>query len=389
MSRMKSSKRLSSLAKSVEIQSSDAAGAPDAQFRAEWESLRRYCLAPVTSTIADRVPFPESRDLPAVDRPVRVPADFRFGRTVGTGSFGRVFFARDSGLGCVAVKRMKKYELIRRRQVDHIMDEVAILWDCCHPFVVKLHVGAAPWSHRHSAYVYICMEFVKGGEFYSIVRRYAPLPDMVAKFYAAQVVSILSYLHAKCIVYRDLKPENLLMAPSGYLKLADFGFAKFIQPGHTTRTLCGTPEYLAPEMLISAGHDKAVDWWTLGIFLFEMLVGDPPFSGGDPAQMYREILSTKLRFPSFVDSGARSLIKRLLVPDPRRRLGTDILGSEQVMQHRCFDVVDWVALEAQTLPPPYVPPIDARNDTACFERFSEESEQPPRDIEAEDPFWAW
>ena len=244
---------------------------------------------------------------------------------------------------------------------------------------------------RDSAYVYICMEFVKGGEFYSIVRQYSPFPDMVAKFYAAQVVSILSYLHAKCIVYRDLKPENLLMAPSGYLKLADFGFAKFIRPGHTTRTLCGTPEYLAPEMLISAGHDKAVDWWTLGIFLFEMLVGDPPFSGGEPAQMYREILSTKLRFPAFVDAGARSLIKRLLVPDPRKRLGTPPgrEGSEQVIHHRFFDALDWVALEAQTLPPPYVPPVDARNDTACFERFSEESEQPPRDIEKDDPFWAW
>lgn len=148
------------------------------------------------------------------------------------------------------------------------------------------------------------------------------------RIYAAQVVLIFEYLHDKNIIYRDLKPENLLIAEDGYLKLADFSFAKVVQT--RTYTLCGTPEYLAPEIILNLGHGKAVDWWTLGILIYEMNAGIDPFTDEDPMIIYQNILKGKVKFPRDMDREAKSLIKHLLVADPSKRLGMLKNGVDDV-----------------------------------------------------------
>ena len=154
------------------------------------------------------------------------------------------------------------------------------------------------------------MEFVSGGELFTYLRKEGRLPVKQACFYAAQVAIIFEYLHSKNVIYRDLKPENLLIDPKGYLKITDFGFAKVVKG--RTYTLCGTPEYLCPEILMNKGHGKGVDWWTLGVLIYEMIAGIDPFNDEDPMSIYRNILREKVKFPRKFDRSARSLVKHLL-----------------------------------------------------------------------------
>ena len=186
--------------------------------------------------------------------------------------------------------------------------EITILSMINHPFLIKMD-GIS----QDSKYLYILLEFIPGGELFTYLRTVQCLKHEDARFYAGQVVLMFDYLHQKDIVYRDLKPENLLIAQNGYLKLTDFGFAKVIE--NRTYTLCGTPEYLAPEILLQKGHGKPVDWWCLGILIYEMIVGIDPFSDDEPMAVYQNILKGKVRFPSNFNKDAKSLVKHLLVAE--------------------------------------------------------------------------
>ena len=148
-------------------------------------------------------------------------------------------------------------------------------------------------------YLYFVLEFIQGGELFTILRSQGNFPEEQAKFYGAHIITIIEYLHSKNIIYRDLKPENVLINVNGYLKLTDFGFAKIVEG--KTYTLCGTPEYLAPEIILNKGHSKPVDWWTLGILLYEMLVGIDPFNDDDPMMIYQKIIKGKIKFPKTID----------------------------------------------------------------------------------------
>jgi len=179
---------------------------------------------------------------------------------------------------------------------------------------------------QDSRFLYLILEYISGGELFTYLRgvgRFDPQQSWydISKhsFYAAQVAMMFEYLHSKNVVYRDLKPENLLIAPDGYMKLTDFGFAKVVEG--RTYTLCGTPEYLAPEILLNKGHGKAVDWWTLGILLYEMIAGIDPFNDEDPMTIYQKILKGKILFPKGFDKDAKSLVKHLLVADLSKRYG--------------------------------------------------------------------
>eukprot|EP01054_Gregarina_sp_Poly1_P000032 Gregarina_sp_Poly_1__31@NODE_1006_length_5387_cov_109_543233_g27_i1_p2_GENE_NODE_1006_length_5387_cov_109_543233_g27_i1NODE_1006_length_5387_cov_109_543233_g27_i1_p2_ORF_typecomplete_len461_score50_21Pkinase/PF00069_25/3_8e71Pkinase_Tyr/PF07714_17/3_6e43Kinaselike/PF14531_6/1_5e12WaaY/PF06176_11/5e07Pkinase_fungal/PF17667_1/2_1e06Kdo/PF06293_14/2e05RIO1/PF01163_22/0_0002APH/PF01636_23/0_015YrbLPhoP_reg/PF10707_9/0_0098Seadorna_VP7/PF07387_11/0_26_NODE_1006_length_5387_cov_109_543233_g27_i171389 len=279
---------------------------------------------------------------------------FNLVKTVGTGSFGRVYMAKIKDrhdAPPVAIKRLTKAAVIKQKQVEHVLSEKSILTRVQHPFLVRLHA-----TFQDHAYLYIVMEYVEGGEFFTFLRKSKRLDANSARFYAAHITSIFEYLHPMNVIYRDLKPENLLITRNGYLKLTDFGFAKVVD--HRTFTLCGTPEYIAPEVLLNKGHGKAVDWWTLGILVYEMIVGYPPFFDEDALGIYQKILAGKIVFPRFFQRDAKSLVKRLLTHDLTRRFGHVRDGISDVRCHRWFESFDFNGLETQTLEPPYIPTVN-------------------------------
>merc|ERR1711904_398450 len=199
---------------------------------------------------------------------------------------------------------------------DHINGERNLMAKIQFPFIVCM-LG----SFKDERYVYIVMECIGGGELFTHLRRARKFTDEQSKFYGALTGAAFEHIHSKNIIHRDLKPENLLMCSDGYSKLTDFGFAKVVEPGSRTYTLCGTPEYLAPEVLLNKGHGKPVDWWTLGILTYEMVAGIDPFNDDDPMAIYQKILKGKIKFPRDFEKDAKSLVKHLLCADVTKRYG--------------------------------------------------------------------
>ena len=311
--------------------------------------------------------------------------DFEKLKTVGLGSYGRVRLCRQKKTGEIFVmKILKKNEIIKQKQVDHVYSEFNILSTLKHPFIVQL-VG---FNFEDPKYIYFVLEYVQGGELFTLLRTKGTFPVPQTKFYLAHIITIFEYLHSKNIVYRDLKPENILINKNGYLKLTDFGFAKILE-NEKTYTLCGTPEYLAPEIILNKGHGKAVDWWTLGILLYEMLVGIDPFSDDDPMKTYQKILKGKINFPKTIDKDAKSLIKHLLTQDTSKRFGCLKNGVKDILNHRFFDGFDWKNFVYLTLTPPYIPDVKSEDDTSNFEKYPESDLESPAVDKKNDPFLKW
>ena len=213
------------------------------------------------------------------------------------------------------------------------------------------------------------LEYVIGGELFRHLRNLGQFSNTVSQFYAAEIISALQYMHSVDIIYRDLKPENLLIDQKGHIKITDFGFAKKVPD--RTWTLCGTPEYLAPEIIQSKGHGKPADWWALGILIYEMLVGNPPFFDDSPFGIYEKILAGKFGFPSHVDSLAKDLIRRLLVNDVSKRLGNLKSGNKDITSHKWFGNLDWIKLYNRQIPVPFVPKQAHPGDTKNFDNYEE------------------
>lgn len=261
--------------------------------------------------------------------------DNYYGETTGTGTFGRVRLVRLRDVGSFhALKILKKSEILRLQQLHHIKCEVEILSKIEHPFIVS-YLGHFQDERR----LYLVLEYVQGGELFSYLRRQGRFADHVACYYTTQLVLAIAYLHAQHIIYRDLKPENLLITSEGSIKITDFGFAKIVED--RTWTLCGTPEYLAPEIIQSKGHGKSVDWWALGVLIYEMLAGYPPFYDENPFGIYQKILNGKVDFPKHIDSKAKDLIKKLLSQDRTKRLGKAcLLDGTKRKCHRDWRLTD-------------------------------------------------
>ncbi|WVO16092.1 hypothetical protein L204_103758 [Cryptococcus depauperatus] len=293
--------------------------------------------------------------------------DFQIERTLGTGSFGRVHLVKSHHNGrFYAVKVLSKEKVIKMKQVEHTNSEREMLVRVRHPFLVNL------WgTFQDVNNLYMVMDFVAGGELFSLLRKSQRFPNSVAKFYAAEVALALDYLHSLDIIYRDLKPENLLLGADGHVKVTDFGFAKYVPD--ITWTLCGTPDYLAPEVIQSKGYNKSVDWYALGVLIFEMLAGYPPFftEDGNPMRLYEKIIAGKVRYPTYFDALARELLKNLLVGDLTKRYGNLRAGSSDIFAHVWFAEVDWDKLYRREIPAPYVPKIDGEGDASQFDRYQE------------------
>lgn len=240
------------------------------------------------------------------------------------------------------MKVLRKTEIVRLRQVEHVNAERYILSRVRHPFIVDLYA-----TFQDSLNIYMLLSYVPGGELFTHLRRAQRFTPDVTRFYLANIILALKYLHSFNIIYRDLKPENLLLDSRGYLRLTDFGFAKIVDD--RTWTLCGTPEYLAPEIIQSDGHGKAADWWASGILAYEMMVGYPPFFDETAYGIYEKILKGKIHWPKDMDRLSRDIVKAFLHPDRSKRLGNLIGGAQDVLDHAWFRGVDWDALERREI----------------------------------------
>ncbi|XP_062429124.1 cGMP-dependent protein kinase 1-like [Rhea pennata] len=285
---------------------------------------------------------------------------------LGTGGFGRVELVR-CGERLFALKRIRKDWVVRTRQQEHVRTERQVLAQSRSPFVVGFF-----GSFRDGQYVYLLLEFCQGGELWTKLREVRCFEEPTAVFCSACVVEALEYLHGHGIVYRDLKPENLMLDQQGYVKLVDFGFAKVLARGEKTYSLCGTPEYLAPEILRQEGHDFAVDFWMLGILIFEMLVGRPPFHSAEPQKIYSRILDGVFSFPAFLSEAACSLITKLCRRRPGQRLGNTASGIRGIKKHRWFAALKWKKLLQRQLPAPTRALLKQGPPYANFKRVSAE-----------------
>jgi len=292
------------------------------------------------------------------------PRDFEFLKVIGKGSFGKVLLARHKvDKNVFAVKVLQKAAIMKRNEAKHIMAERNVLLkNIKHPFLVGLH-----FSFQTPDKLYFVLDYVNGGELFFHLQRERYFPEPRAKFYAAEMGSAIGYLHSLNIIYRDLKPENILLDSTGHIVLTDFGLCKEGIVGQgTTSTFCGTPEYLAPEVLRKQPYDKTVDWWCLGAVLYEMMYGLPPFYSRDTAEMYDNILYKPLRLRTNVTAAGRSILEGLLQKEKETRLGA-VNDFADIKIHPFFNSLCWEDLLAKKIEPPYNPEVSDQLDLKHFD----------------------
>jgi len=290
---------------------------------------------------------------------------------LGSGTFGRVTLVQDKKSKSVfALKAMLKSEIVAHKQQANVMNEKNVMISSNHTFVLRLYQ-----TFKDPKKLYMLLEFVQGGELFSVLHTATGdgVPDASAKFYGAAVMLALGYLHNKDIAYRDMKPENCLIDSQGYPKLVDFGFAKVISG--KSYTLCGTPEYLAPELVLARGHNKAVDYWAFGILLYEMEAGYSPFSdpqGMDQVVICKNIVNGRLTFPRNFNADLKDLVKRLLSREVSTRLGNLKGGVDDIRRHDWFRTFDFEALLKRNLKAPWVPKVSSVTDVSNFDPYGVE-----------------
>ncbi|KAL8945080.1 MAG: hypothetical protein Q9216_000064 [Gyalolechia sp. 2 TL-2023] len=299
---------------------------------------------------------PRNKELATSSRQLRIQ-DFELIKTLGTEQEGST--------------QDLIHAVIRLKQVEHIRNERSTLAAVAgHPFITTL---ITTFSDRDS--LYMLLDYCPGGEVFRYLRAARKFDIDTARFYAAEIVLILEFLHnVQGIAYRDMKPENILIDAEGHLKLVDFGFAKKVET-RETYTLCGTPEYLAPEVIRNSGHGTAVDWWAFGILVFEFLVGNPPFWDNNPMKIYEKICVGKIKFPAEMDPDARSLISGLCAVNPTHRLGNLTGGVEKVKSHSFFSTIDWDALYYRKIKGPIIPKLRHPADASNFDEYDQPPEQ--------------
>ncbi|PYI10248.1 serine/threonine-protein kinase gad8 [Aspergillus sclerotiicarbonarius CBS 121057] len=332
------------------------------QLGAEWLDLQFG-----TGSIKIGVSFVENKQ-----RSMKLE-DFDLLKVVGKGSFGKVMQVMKKDTGRIyALKTIRKAHIISRSEVTHTLAERSVLSQINNPFIVPLK-----FSFQSPEKLYLVLAFVNGGELFHHLQREQRFDINRARFYTAELLCALECLHGFKVIYRDLKPENILLDYTGHIALCDFGLCKLdMKDEDRTNTFCGTPEYLAPELLLGNGYTKTVDWWTLGVLLYEMLTGLPPFYDENTNDMYRKILQEPLTFPStdIVPPAARDLLTRLLDRDPQRRLGAN--GAAEIKSHHFFANIDWRKLLQRKYEPSFRPNVMGARDITNFDReFTSEAPQ--------------
>ncbi|XP_061752387.1 serine/threonine-protein kinase N2-like isoform X2 [Nerophis ophidion] len=292
--------------------------------------------------------------------------DLRYVSVLGRGHFGKVLLAesRRSG-GLYAVKALKKSEVVTRDEVDSLMSEKRIfqmITACDHPFLVHLHA-----CFQTSEHVCFVMDYLPGGDLMIHIHNQAFSQEQT-RFYSACVLLALDFLHGNRIIYRDLKLDNLLMDADGFVKMTDFGLCKEgMSHGDRTSTFCGTPEFLAPEVLTDEDYTRAVDWWGMGVLIYEMLVGESPFLGEDEEEVFDSIVNNDVHYPASLPPDAVAIMQKLLKKNPLKRLGAGERDANELKGETFFQEVEWEALLAKKVKPPFLPSIKDSADVSNFD----------------------
>jgi len=327
----------------------------------QWMKLRPRESESVTGEIRVQITYEQFKT-----KRTLTPRDFEFMKLIGRGTFGRVFQVRKKDTRRIyAMKVLSKKEIVAKKEVAHTIGERKILQRSLDsPFLVGLK-----FSFQTDTELYLVTDFKSGGELFWHLQKETRFTEERARFYIAELVLALEHLHKYDIVYRDLKPENILLDATGHVALCDFGLSKPDLPsGQLTNTFCGTTEYLAPEVLLDDhGYSKLVDFWSLGVLLFEMCCGWSPFYAEDTQQMYKNICFGKIRFPrGVIGEDGKQFVKGLLNRNPKHRLGAHRDAAE-LKEHPFFKSIDWTALAQKQVPPPFKPSVESDESTANFD----------------------
>ncbi|KAL5008941.1 hypothetical protein ScPMuIL_014522 [Solemya velum] len=290
--------------------------------------------------------------------------DFQFLKVLGKGTFGKVILCKEKSTNHLyAIKILKKQVIIAKDEVAHTLTENRVLQTTKHPFLTQLK-----YSFQTTDRLCFIMEYVNGGELFFHLSRERVFTEERTRFYGAEIISALGYLHENNIVYRDLKLENLLLDKDGHIKIADFGLCKeemFF--GASTKTFCGTPEYLAPEVLEDNDYGRAVDWWGTGVVMYEMMCGRLPFYNQNHDVLFELILVQSVKFPRTLSEDAKTLLGGLLIKNPKERLGGSEEDVKEITVHPFFKSINWQDLMERKIIPPYKPQVTSETDTRYFD----------------------
>lgn len=312
--------------------------------------------------------IPLSEDIVNPGRIKLGPQDFELKKVLGKGGYGKVFQVRKTtgadATSYFAMKVLKKASIVRnQKDTAHTRAERNILEAVRHPFIVEL-----VYAFQTGGKLYLILEYLSGGELFMHLEREGIFLEDTTCFYLCEIILALEHLHNLGIIYRDLKPENVLLDAQGHVKLTDFGLCKeHIQEGIVTHTFCGTIEYMAPEILTRSGHGKAVDWWSLGALMFDMLTGMPPFTADNRKNTIDAILKGKLNIPAYLATDSRDLIRRLMKRQVSQRLGSGPTDGQAVRAHSFFKNVNWDDVLARRLDPPIKPILRSEDDVSQFD----------------------
>ncbi|XP_013381300.1 ribosomal protein S6 kinase 2 beta isoform X2 [Lingula anatina] len=359
---------------------------PLAQLADPWQRVEVQSLRQTPST-EDMLVDDQENDEEMQDQEIEVttlvrkgekcnPGDFELLKVLGQGSFGKVFLVRkisghDAGT-LYAMKVLKKATLKVRDRVRTKMER-DILADVDHPFIVKLH-----YAFQTEGKLYLILEFLRGGDLFTRLSKEVMFTEEDVKFYLAELALSLNHLHQVGIIYRDLKPENVLLDADGHVKLTDFGLSKeSIFEEKKTYSFCGTVEYMAPEVVNRRGHGTAADWWSYGVLMFEMLTGQLPFQGQNRKDTMTQILKAKLGMPQFLSPEAQSLLRALFKRNPANRLGSGDDGIEDIKKHPFFSTISWEKLVKREINPPFKPAVTKADDAYYFD--TEFTSKTPKD----------
>ena len=299
---------------------------------------------------------------------------FEFLKVLGKGTYGKVILCRERAtINFYAIKIIKKeIVLLNNENIRLILAEKRVLQHINHPFLLNLKYSFTTFGH-------LCLvtEFVSGGELYFHLSKECPFNEDRARFYGAEIVCALEYLHTNAIIHRDLKLENILLDRDGHIRIIDFGMCKEnIHWNSETSSICGTPEYRAPETIVHDVYGKVVDWWAFGIIMCEMLVGKNPFYDNDRDVMFENVLEVNITFPRWISYSSRDLLSGLLNKEPSNRLGSGQEGTNLIQNHPFFDSIDWELLILKQIVPPFKPVVLEEDDTRNFDvQFTGESVQ--------------